>query len=51
MGQASPEQRKSLISGYDMMTNPSKMGDRFKFLALSRHKGKEYLPAGFKPLS
>ena len=33
------------------MCNPAKMGERFKFLALSRHRpGNEYKPAGFVAL-
>lgn len=48
---AGPEQRKSLISGFDMMCNPEKMGERFKFMALTRHRpGDDYHPAGFKEL-
>ena len=48
---ADSEQRKSLKSGYDMITNPAKMGERFKFLSLHANKDKDYVPAGFKALS
>lgn len=45
------EVRKSLISGYDMLTNPQKMGERFKFFTLiGKHRGQD-LPAGFRALS
>ncbi|XP_064603327.1 protein arginine methyltransferase NDUFAF7, mitochondrial-like isoform X2 [Liolophura sinensis] len=39
--------RKDLITGYDMLTNPHKMGERFKFLAFTQHKDQDYSPAGF----
>ena len=51
MGNASPEQRKSLITGYDLLTNPAKMGERFKFMALHQRSQADYVPAGFKPLT
>jgi len=46
---ANDEQRKSLLTGYDMLTNPNKMGDRFKFLALMQRRQYDslYVPAGF----
>ena len=49
MGEASAEQRKDLITGYDMLTNPSKMGEHFKFMALLRERPNDYKPAGFVP--
>jgi len=48
MSNANDKQQASLLSGYDMLTNHQKMGERFKFLALlpkSRHPS--YMPAGF----
>ena len=47
MEKASVEQRKDLITGYDMLTNPRKMGERFKFMALLRERPNNYKPAGF----
>ena len=44
---AKQEQWKSLITGYDMLTNPSKMGERFKFFALMNPSSGDYVPAGF----
>ncbi|XP_067681728.1 protein arginine methyltransferase NDUFAF7, mitochondrial-like [Haliotis asinina] len=44
---ADQEAWKDLISGYDMLTNPKKMGERFKFLALMNPRQKDYIPAGF----
>jgi len=51
MGKATTENRKDLITGYDMLTNPKKMGERFKFMALMRPRPGEYQPAGFVSLS
>ncbi|XP_064624167.1 protein arginine methyltransferase NDUFAF7, mitochondrial-like [Lineus longissimus] len=48
LGSATPSQRKDLISGYDMLTNHSKMGERFKFMALMQNDRKDYIPAGFE---
>ncbi|KAK4290098.1 hypothetical protein Pmani_036987 [Petrolisthes manimaculis] len=46
-----PEERKSLISGFKMLTEPKQMGERFKFLGLFPAVVKEYLikhpPGGF----
>jgi NADH dehydrogenase [ubiquinone] 1 alpha subcomplex assembly factor 7 len=43
--------KKNLLSGYDMITNPEKMGERFKFFAmLQKKKDDSYIPEGFKPL-
>ena len=50
MERANKEQRNDLITGYDMLTNPKKMGDRFKFMALLRERPDNYQPAGFMPL-
>jgi NADH dehydrogenase [ubiquinone] 1 alpha subcomplex assembly factor 7 len=50
LGTADDVQRKNLISGYDMLTNPNKMGDRFKFMALLQRTpdiDSSYVPAGF----
>ena len=50
LGSASPSVRKSLITGYDMLTNPQKMGERFKFYAMLQHReDPDYTPAGFVP--
>eukprot|EP00058_Branchiostoma_floridae_P024793 XP_002610283.1 hypothetical protein BRAFLDRAFT_126844 [Branchiostoma floridae] len=35
---ADESQRKDLLSGYDMLTNPDKMGDRFKFFSITRQR-------------
>ena len=50
MANANDEQRKSLISGYDMMTNRDKMGERFKFFSVCQKRASDYVPAGFKPI-
>ena len=50
-GKVTMEERKSLISGYDMVINPEKMGERFKFLALHTGRPAGYTPAGFKSLT
>jgi NADH dehydrogenase [ubiquinone] 1 alpha subcomplex assembly factor 7 len=48
LSKANEEQRRSLTSGYDMLTNHEKMGERFKFLALLSHRqDPTYVPAGF----
>ena len=31
---ADPAARAQLVQGYDMLTNPKKMGDRFQFFSL-----------------
>jgi len=49
MKTAHGEQLEQLMSGYDMLTNPSKMGERFKFLSLLQSNRKNYEPAGFVP--
>ncbi|KAL5008291.1 hypothetical protein ScPMuIL_013872 [Solemya velum] len=46
---AEEKARKDLISSYDMLTNPEKMGDRFKFFAIMQTKQPNYKPAGFTP--
>lgn len=49
------EQKKQIASGYDMLVNPEKMGERFKFLGLFPQDMQEDLvenpPAGFFPAS
>lgn len=50
LSSASTEQRKSLITGYDMLTNPAKMGERFKFFAILEKLNDDYFPAGFAAL-
>ncbi|KAI0227220.1 Protein arginine methyltransferase NDUFAF7, mitochondrial [Lamellibrachia satsuma] len=49
MKTAEGEQMDHLISGYEMLTNPKKMGERFKFLCLLQHNRNDYEPAGFVP--
>lgn len=44
---SSQEHWKNLITGYDMLTNPSKMGERFKFFSLLNPPSATYVPAGF----
>ena len=44
---AEREHWKTLVTGYDMLTNPQKMGERFKFLALMNPPSPKYIPAGF----
>ncbi|XP_041354570.1 protein arginine methyltransferase NDUFAF7, mitochondrial-like isoform X2 [Gigantopelta aegis] len=46
---ASTENWKDLISGYKMLTDKDKMGERFKFLAILKQKDSNYIPAGFVP--
>lgn len=43
--------KKTLISGFDMITNPEKMGDRFKFFAMLQKKDYDDPPSGFNKLS
>ncbi|XP_071165769.1 protein arginine methyltransferase NDUFAF7, mitochondrial-like [Mytilus edulis] len=43
--------KKTLISGFDMITNPEKMGDRFKFFAMLQKKDYDDPPSGFNNLS
>ncbi|CAG2241632.1 NDUFAF7 [Mytilus edulis] len=43
--------KKNLISGFDMITNPEKMGDRFKFFAMLQKNDYEDPPSGFNQLS
>lgn len=50
LSSATTEQRKSLITGYDMLTNPAKMGERFKFFAILEKLNDGYVPAGFTAL-
>uniref|UniRef100_A0A674C2F7 Protein arginine methyltransferase NDUFAF7 n=1 Tax=Salmo trutta TaxID=8032 RepID=A0A674C2F7_SALTR len=52
---ADPSTRAQLIQGYDMLTNPLKMGERFQFFTMLNHslpkKGPAPLPvAGFSEL-
>ena len=50
LNKATNEQRKNLITGYDMLINPDKMGTRFKFFALTQHRlinDDMYIPAAF----
>ena len=46
---ASEEQKKDLLSGYNMLTNPKIMGERFKFFVMHNHKSPEYIPSGIVP--
>ncbi|XP_055384673.1 protein arginine methyltransferase NDUFAF7 homolog, mitochondrial [Condylostylus longicornis] len=39
----SPEQKQEIITGYDMLTNPEKMGSRFKVFAMFPAILKDYL--------
>jgi len=48
MSNANDKQKETLLSGYDMLTNHQKMGERFKFLALlPKNRNPSYMPAGF----
>ncbi|XP_054719472.1 protein arginine methyltransferase NDUFAF7 homolog, mitochondrial-like isoform X3 [Uloborus diversus] len=51
MESATPEDQKSLKSGYKMLMSPDEMGERFKFLALYpvvlKDRLRKYPPAGF----
>ena len=49
MKTAVDEQLEHLMTGYEMLTNPDKMGERFKFLSLLQHNRSGYVPAGFVP--
>ncbi|PVD26730.1 hypothetical protein C0Q70_14408 [Pomacea canaliculata] len=44
---ARQENWKTLLTGYDMLTNPEKMGQRFKFFAMIKPTSEDYVPAGF----
>lgn len=44
---AKPEHWTNLLTGYDMLTNPEKMGERFKFFAMMNPTKPGYTPAGF----
>ncbi|KAJ8309164.1 hypothetical protein KUTeg_014038 [Tegillarca granosa] len=46
---AKPENRKDLVSGFEMLINPDKMGEKFKFFAMLPKKDKDHIPAGFVP--
>ncbi len=37
MGGANPSQAKDIVSSYEMLTSPEKMGHRFKFISLTAH--------------
>ena len=41
------EDWKTLISGYNMLTQPDQMGHRFKFMAVMDRPNPDYIPAGF----
>ncbi|XP_063872642.1 protein arginine methyltransferase NDUFAF7, mitochondrial-like isoform X1 [Scylla paramamosain] len=51
MKQCKPEEKKNLISGFRMLTEPKQMGEKFKFLAFYPAVVKDFLlkfpPAGF----
>ena len=49
MKTARDEQLDHLMTGYEMLTNPDKMGERFKFLSLRQRDRNGYIPAGFVP--
>jgi len=49
LARATADQRKSLTSGFDMLTEPEKMGQRFKFCAMLHPDTEtDYVPAGFE---
>jgi len=48
MATATDKQREALLTGYDMLTNHKKMGERFKFLALlPKSRSSSVMPPGF----
>jgi len=48
MSTATDSQKESLLSGYDMLTNHQKMGERFKFMALlPKSRTASVMPPGF----
>ncbi|RUS89136.1 hypothetical protein EGW08_003079 [Elysia chlorotica] len=47
---ASQDQWADLISGYNMLTSPQQMGERFKFFSITRKHSNDYAPAGFTDL-
>lgn len=42
---ASPEQAKGLVASYELLTSPEQMGERFKFLAIT--KSNNHIPTPF----
>ncbi|ELU12546.1 hypothetical protein CAPTEDRAFT_117962, partial [Capitella teleta] len=43
---ASEKDQHDLISGYDTLTNPEIMGERFKFFVMMQNRKNEYTPTG-----
>ena len=49
MQHADETARRNHITSYNMLTDPDKMGERFKFFCLHQQSHDDYLPAGFIP--